>query len=150
MSKTCETLLEKQGRAHKWCTPVDPLPDEQEQDDQLEPIYNSSVLIQDVAWKTCRERWTIGTRGRWGSGKPVLAACHDDDDDIFFRAPGLKPYNDLQFSVIQRTLVLSLLKVGTLKGSIAPGLSRPWSNVNEEVLHIFQNFRIRTLQSDAV
>ena len=24
LSKTCRTLLEKQGRAHKWCTPMDP------------------------------------------------------------------------------------------------------------------------------
>ena len=30
--------------------------DEQALGDQLEPIYNSSVLIQDIAWKTCRER----------------------------------------------------------------------------------------------
>ena len=36
---------------------------EQKQDDQLEPIYNSSVLINDVAMKTFRERWTIGTGG---------------------------------------------------------------------------------------
>ena len=25
MDQTCRTLLEKQGRAHKWCTPMDPL-----------------------------------------------------------------------------------------------------------------------------
>ena len=24
MNQTCRTLLEKQGRAHKWCTPMDP------------------------------------------------------------------------------------------------------------------------------
>ena len=48
--------------------------------DQLEPIYNRSVLIQDVAWKTCREQWTVGTSGERGSGKSVLAARHDDDD----------------------------------------------------------------------
>ena len=28
------------------------------------PIYNSSVPIQDVAWKTSREQWTIGWRER--------------------------------------------------------------------------------------
>ena len=28
-------------------------------DDQNEPIYNSSVLIQDVALKTSWEQWTI-------------------------------------------------------------------------------------------
>ena len=35
---------------------------------------------KDVAWKTCRERWTIRTSDGRGSGKPVLAACHDDAD----------------------------------------------------------------------
>ena len=48
--------------------------DEQRQDDQLEPIYNSSVPIQDVAWKTSRERWTIETSGERGSRRSVLAA----------------------------------------------------------------------------
>ena len=55
--------------------------DEQRLDDQPEPINNSSVPIQDVAWKTCRERWTIETGGEKGSGKSVLAAWHDDDDE---------------------------------------------------------------------
>ena len=55
--------------------------DEQKQDDQIEPIYNSSVLIQDVALKTSRGRWTIETGGERGSGRSVLAARHDDDDD---------------------------------------------------------------------
>ena len=55
--------------------------DEQRQDDQLEPIYNSSMLIQDVALKTYREQWTIETGGKRGSGRSVLAARHDDDDD---------------------------------------------------------------------
>ena len=32
--------------------------DEQRQNVQLEPTYNSSVLIQNVVWKTYRERWT--------------------------------------------------------------------------------------------
>ena len=48
--------------------------DEQGQDDQLEPIYNSSMLIQDVALKTNRERWTIETGGGRGSGRSVLVA----------------------------------------------------------------------------
>ena len=52
--------------------------DEQRQDDQLEHIYNSSVPIQDVAY---RERWTIETGGEKGSVRSVLAARHDDDDD---------------------------------------------------------------------
>ena len=55
--------------------------EEQRQDDQLEPIHNSSVLIQGVALTTIRERWTIETGGERGSKRSVLAAWHDDDDD---------------------------------------------------------------------
>ena len=55
--------------------------DEQRQDDQLEPIHNSSVSIQDVALKTNRERRKIERGGGRRSGRSVLAARHDDDDD---------------------------------------------------------------------
>ena len=55
--------------------------DEQRQDDQLEPTNNSSVLIQDVALKTYRKRWTIEKGGGKGSGRYMLMARHDDDDD---------------------------------------------------------------------
>ena len=62
--------------------------DEQRLNDQLEPIYNSSVLIQDIVKKTSQERWTIETVGERGSGKSVLARWHDDDydDDIYVTA----------------------------------------------------------------
>ena len=53
--------------------------DEQRQDNQLEPIYNSSVPIQDVALKTYQDRWTIEMGGKRKSGRSVLAAQHDDD-----------------------------------------------------------------------
>ena len=56
--------------------------DEQKLDDQLELIYSSSVPIQDVAWKTTRERWTIEMSGQRVSGKHVLAVRHDDDDGL--------------------------------------------------------------------
>ena len=55
--------------------------DELRLDDQLEPIYSSTVPIQDVIWKICQERWTIETGGEKKSGKSVLAARQDDDDD---------------------------------------------------------------------
>ena len=55
--------------------------DEQKQDDLLEPTYNSSVFIQDIALKTSREQCTIETGGERGSGRSMLAARHDDDDD---------------------------------------------------------------------
>ena len=49
----------------------------QRQNDLLEPIYNSSVPIQDVVWKTFREWWTIEMGGKRGSGRSMLAAGHD-------------------------------------------------------------------------
>ena len=55
--------------------------DEQRQDDQLEPMYNSSVPIQDIALKTFWEWWTIETGGERGSGRSVLTAWYDDDND---------------------------------------------------------------------
>ena len=51
--------------------------DEQRLNDQLEPTYNSSVPIQDIALKTFRERWTIETGGKRGSGRFMLAARHN-------------------------------------------------------------------------
>ena len=56
--------------------------DVQKQDDQLELTYSSYVRTQDVIPKTCQRRWIIGRRGERGSGISVLAARHDDDDDI--------------------------------------------------------------------
>ena len=64
--------------------------DEQMQHNQLEPIYNRSVLIQDIALKTSREQWTMETGGvrerERESGRSVLAARHDDDDDDDIKA----------------------------------------------------------------
>ena len=55
---------------------------DQKQDDQFEHTYSSCVRIRDVALKTCQSRWTIGRRGERGSGISVLAAWHNDDDDV--------------------------------------------------------------------
>ena len=44
--------------------------------------YSSYVRIRFVAMKTCQRRWTIGRSGERGSGLSVLAAWHDDDDEI--------------------------------------------------------------------
>ena len=54
--------------------------DEQRQDNQLEPIYNSSVPIQDVALKTLWEQWTIETGVERESERSVLVVRHSDDD----------------------------------------------------------------------
>ena len=55
----------------------------QKQDDQLELTYSNYVRTQDVNLKNCRRRWVIGRSGERGSGISVLAARHDDDDDIY-------------------------------------------------------------------
>ena len=54
--------------------------DEQRQNDQQEPMYHSSVSIQEVAWRTCREQWMGGEKG---SEKSVQAAWHEDDCVLF-------------------------------------------------------------------
>ena len=78
-NQTRRTLLEKQGRAHKRCTPVDPPHmDVQEWDDQHEPTYSSCVRTRDVTLKTCRRRWMIGRNGERRSGISAQAARHDD------------------------------------------------------------------------
>ena len=55
--------------------------DEQRQDDQLELTYSSSMLILDVALKTCQKRLPIEKRSSMGSGRNVPIVRHDDDDD---------------------------------------------------------------------
>ena len=66
---SCRTWLEKQGRAHKWCTPMDP---------HIWPgksrTTRSYVRIWDVALKTCQRRWTIERSGERGSGISMPAA----------------------------------------------------------------------------
>ena len=52
--------------------------DEQRQDVQLGPTYNSSVPIQDVALKTYRKRWTTERSGGREPERSVLMAWHDD------------------------------------------------------------------------
>ena len=57
-----------------------PLPiHEQRYDDQLEPIYSSSMTIRDIALKTCRKQWTIGeVVAREESGISILMAWRED------------------------------------------------------------------------
>ena len=59
--------------------------DAQMKKDQLEPIYKSSVQIQNVALKTSWGRRTIETGGKRGSERSMLAAWHDDDDEFSSR-----------------------------------------------------------------
>ena len=56
--------------------------DDQRQDNQLEPIYNSSVPMQDIPLKTFQEQWMIETGGERGSGRSVLVARHDEDNIV--------------------------------------------------------------------
>ena len=73
---------EKQGQAHKWCTPMDPHIWPSKSRMTSANIYTAAVRIQDVALKTCLRRWTIGRSGEKGSGISMLAARHDDDDIV--------------------------------------------------------------------
>ena len=48
--------------------------DKQREDDCLEPTYNSSVLVKDVALRTSRKQWTIEMGDRKGTGISMLEA----------------------------------------------------------------------------
>ena len=81
-NQTRRTLLEKQGRAHKRCTPVDP------HSWMCKSGTTSTNLHTAAMWghgfvilKTCRRRWMIGRNGERRSGISAQAARHDDDDD---------------------------------------------------------------------
>ena len=65
--------------------------DEQKQDEQLEPKYNS-VPIQDVALKTYRQRWTLEKGGGRESGRSVVTARHDDDDHMYTLEANMTKY----------------------------------------------------------
>ena len=58
-----KTIQVKRTRGtHKWHTPVEPFKwTSKGLDNQLEPTYNSSEQIHDIALKTSRKRWTIET-----------------------------------------------------------------------------------------
>ena len=51
---------------------------EQKQGDQLEPTYNSSVRMRDVALRTCQKRLTIGRNCERESGISALMAQQDE------------------------------------------------------------------------
>ena len=60
--------------------------DEQRLDDQQEPIYSSSVPIEDVALENSRVRLTIETGDERGPGRSLLAVLHDDDDIYMYKS----------------------------------------------------------------
>ena len=53
--------------------------EEQSMGDQPEAIYNRSVLIEDITWKTYQERSTIKAGGERVSVKSAPGTWHDDD-----------------------------------------------------------------------
>ena len=79
---------------------------EQILDDQLEPIYNSSVPIQDIAWKSSREQWTSETGGRRGSGRSVLAVQHDNDRIIISSSSCSSCSSSSSISIITITTII--------------------------------------------
>ena len=72
-ARTSSSVMYSYGRPHMA---------KQKQDDQLQHKYSSYVRIRDIALKTCQKRWMIGRSGERGSGISVLAARHDDDDEM--------------------------------------------------------------------
>ena len=87
--------------------------DEQRQDDKLEPIYSSSVPIQDIALKTSREQWTIVAGGERGPGRSVLVARHDDDD---IKAKIRNRIASIDYVVIKtKPLIIKLVNVANLR-----------------------------------
>ena len=62
----------------------------QKQDDQHEHTFSNYVRIRDVVQKASQRRWTIGRSGERGSGISVLAARHDDDDDLLSNSTAIK------------------------------------------------------------
>ena len=52
--------------------------DEQRQDNSLEPTYDISVLIQDVALTTNQEQWTIEKGGGRSLGRSARALRDND------------------------------------------------------------------------
>ena len=58
--------------------------------------YSSYVRIRDVALKTYQRQWMIGRSGERRSGISVLAARHDEDDDLFVNSTHLLPNNHIQ------------------------------------------------------
>ena len=73
---------------------------EQKQDDQLEPTFNCSVRIRDIALRPCQKRWTIGRSGERGSGISVLVARQDDHEEIYI----YYKYKSLILSLIIRLI----------------------------------------------
>ena len=77
--RTRHTLLEKQGRTHKWCTLMShtwPCKSRTTSTNiHSAAMWGYGMLSRRPAW------WTIGKSGERGSGISVLPARHDDDDD---------------------------------------------------------------------
>ena len=91
--------------------------DEQRQDDQLEPIYNSSGPIQHIALKNYREEYTI-EKG-WGermSGRSVLVARHEYDKKRQTNLFDLlvEPWQVLPFWVVVYLEVIAMKEYYTL------------------------------------
>ena len=90
--------------------------DEQRQDELPEPIYNSSVPIQDVTLKTYRERWMRETGRKKGSGKSVPVVRYDDDDnDLKFQKYSLKFSLSLYIYIYIYEVVLKIDILGSEK-----------------------------------
>ena len=110
--------------------------DEQRLDDQLEPIYNSSAPIQDIALKTSREQRTREMGNERGSRRSVLAVWHDDDDD-----------DDLPFLIMYASVNLAIRVLASTKKK-GKRLKLPSSNsllFNVGGLTVFLKARVKSI-----
>ena len=79
---------QKQGRTHKWCTPMDPTTWPSKSRATSSNLYTAALWIRGVVLGTCRRQWTIWRDGERGSGISMLMARQDDDDDIHYVRKG--------------------------------------------------------------
>ena len=80
MKHTCMTLLEKQGRAHNWYSPMDLLIWPSKSRTTSANLHRAAPWGYGV-YQTYQKRWTMGRSGVRGSGISVQVAGYDDDDD---------------------------------------------------------------------
>ena len=85
ISKTCGTLLQKQGQTHKWHSFVEPYAWTYQCWPTSKNLF--TVWTRDVIWKTCQEQWMIWTDGKRESRKSVLLSWLDNDENNFCYKP---------------------------------------------------------------
>ena len=104
----------------------------QKQHDQLEHTYSSYMRIRDVAQKTSQRQWMIGRSSERGSGISVLAAQHNDEDDIYiYIYIYIYISNTWQQAILHKTNWYSICICSVLKMNIFDPGQSPFSVTTE-------------------